>query len=69
MLLGEGMASGEVIPLPCTAFRADAVEDAFQHLMPGVIPWTASLSWWLCDKHCTPVVLLLAMCMFFHHVD
>ena len=66
-LLGEGMASGEVIPLPFTAFRADAVEDAFQHLVPGMIPLTANLSCWIyatralhshghpaCDVHIVP---------------
>ena len=34
-LVSEGIASGEVAPLPFTAFSGARVQDAFQHLLPG----------------------------------
>ena len=34
-LVSEGIASGEVMPLPFTAFSGARVQDAFQHLLPG----------------------------------
>lgn len=34
-LVSEGIASGEVTPLPFTAFSGARVQDAFEYLVPG----------------------------------
>ena len=56
-LLADGIASGEVQPLPYTVYSRQKIQDAFRFLAGGEVPAAASCLYVLCvasklPKHC-----------------